>query len=277
MKRMKGIFIFALFISTFILIGIADDNAEVRLPSMCVEGIISDPARPLAIINGETIREGESVKGATVVQISDSWVKLRYMDKAFFKNLGEDCPKKATLDYDGNVWASREEEPRGFSVDVPFQYGKDSKELEGFLQVFFGLGIVFFIISCIISLAIYAYQAIAFQTIARKTGTENGWLAWIPIANMFLWCMIARKSLWWVLLLCIPLINIIAVIILFIEIAKACGKPGWLGALMLLPIPLVYLIILGYLAFSKPTSLIPSVESGADEVTVQEKKGTESV
>ena len=36
------------------------------------------------------------------------------------------------------------------------------------------------------ALAGYVYVALALQTIATKTATPNGWLAWIPIANAFL-------------------------------------------------------------------------------------------
>ena len=45
-----------------------------------------------------------------------------------------------------------------------------------------GAGIMGFLI--VISIAGYIYQALALQTIAQKTGTENGWFAWIPILNL---------------------------------------------------------------------------------------------
>ncbi|MBI1941575.1 MAG: hypothetical protein HYS33_08730, partial [Acidobacteria bacterium] len=32
----------------------------------------------------------------------------------------------------------------------------------------------------------YVYSSLALQTIAKKTNTENAWLAWIPIANVIL-------------------------------------------------------------------------------------------
>jgi hypothetical protein len=43
--------------------------------------------------------------------------------------------------------------------------------------------------------AIYIYMSMALMTIATKTNTPNGWLAWIPIANIFLMLQIARKPL----------------------------------------------------------------------------------
>lgn len=63
------------------------------------------------------------------------------------------------------------------------------------------------------SLLIYIYLAFAFMTIAKKTNTEPAWLAWIPIANIYLMSKIAQKK-WWPILLFllsfIPLIGFFA-------------------------------------------------------------------
>lgn len=101
----------------------------------------------------------------------------------------------------------------------------------------------------IIWLAVYAYMSYSLQTIADKTNTANGWLAWIPVANLYLMCKIAGKPGWWLILFIIPLVNLVIAIILWMGIAKARGKEGWLGLLML--VPLVNLVIPGYLAFSE--------------------------
>ncbi|MBN1375229.1 MAG: hypothetical protein JXA01_03650 [Dehalococcoidia bacterium] len=100
----------------------------------------------------------------------------------------------------------------------------------------------------IFSIAIYVYLAICLQKIAEKTNTPNGWLAWIPVANIYLMCVIAGKAWWWVLLCLIPYVNIIFIIILWWKIAEARAKPGWWG--LLLMIPLVNIVIIGMLAFS---------------------------
>jgi len=52
----------------------------------------------------------------------------------------------------------------------------------------------------LIAFWIYTYLDSCLQIIAGKTNTENGWLAWIPIANIYLSCKIARKPGWWLLL-----------------------------------------------------------------------------
>lgn len=101
----------------------------------------------------------------------------------------------------------------------------------------------------VVFIVFYVYMAICLQVIAKKTNTENGWLAWIPIANLFLMCNIAKKSLWWVLLMLIPIANIVFMALVWMEIAKARGKESWLGILMVVPV--ANFIIPGYLAFSK--------------------------
>jgi len=97
-------------------------------------------------------------------------------------------------------------------------------------------------------LILYIYYAICLMVIANKTNTPNSWLAWIPIANIYLMCKIAGKPGWWVILFFIPFVNIVIGIIVWMKIAEARKKPSWLGILMI--IPFVNLIIPGYLAFS---------------------------
>ncbi|MDD2758509.1 MAG: DUF5684 domain-containing protein [Patescibacteria group bacterium] len=102
-------------------------------------------------------------------------------------------------------------------------------------------------------LALYVYMAICLQTIAKKTNTENGWFAWIPILNLVLMLQIAGKPVWWVILFFIPIVNLFAAVIIgiiaWMAIAVKCGKPSWWGIMVI--IPLMNIIMPGYLAFSK--------------------------
>lgn len=110
-----------------------------------------------------------------------------------------------------------------------------------------GLGAAFGATFLFIILALYAFTAICFMKIAEKTNTENGWWAWIPILNILLMLAIARKPMWWILLMLIPLVNFVIIILVFVGICQARGKSGLLTIGMLIPI--VNLIVLGYLAF----------------------------
>ena len=105
--------------------------------------------------------------------------------------------------------------------------------------------LIFFLI---FGLAMYVYTSLALQTIAKKTNTDNPWMAWIPIINIILMLNIAKKPLWWIILCFIPLVNIVIMIIVWMAIAEARQKPNWWGILMI--VPLVNIIVPGYLAWA---------------------------
>jgi ABC-type Na+ efflux pump permease subunit len=100
----------------------------------------------------------------------------------------------------------------------------------------------------VFGLAMYIYMALALQTIATKTGTANEWLAWIPIANLFLMLSIAKKPMWWFILLLIPLVGAVMAIIVWMAIAEARGKPNWWGILLIVPV--ANFVVPGYLAWA---------------------------
>ncbi len=105
--------------------------------------------------------------------------------------------------------------------------------------------IIFFLLFAV---AIYIYMALALQTIAQKTNTENAWLAWIPIVNVVLMLNIAKKPIWWIILCFVPGVNIVVGIIVWMAVAEARNKPNWWGILIIVPV--VGIIVPGYLAWS---------------------------
>jgi hypothetical protein len=106
----------------------------------------------------------------------------------------------------------------------------------------------FMFIFVIFCLAMYVYFALAIQTIAQKTNTENAWLAWIPIVNIVLLLNIAKKPIWWIILFFIPIVGIVMAILVWMGVAEARGKPNWWGILMIVPV--ANLIVPGYLAWA---------------------------
>ena len=122
----------------------------------------------------------------------------------------------------------------------------------------------------------YIYLAICLQVLAKKTGTGNGWMAWVPIADIFLLINIAQKPLWWFLLLLIPIVNIVIGIVLWMAIAERRGKENWFGILIIIPV--VGIFIPGYLAFfdnkkskkveSTKPAYVPTGTQEADKPTV---------
>jgi hypothetical protein len=87
------------------------------------------------------------------------------------------------------------------------------------------------------------------RLIAEKLEVPHSWMAWIPIAQMFLILRMAGKPLWWFLLLLIPLVNIIIMVLVWMAVAQACGKsPVW-GLTVIVPI--LAFFVIWYLALSK--------------------------
>ena len=99
------------------------------------------------------------------------------------------------------------------------------------------------------SICVYVYVAFCLQTIAKKTNTEDSWLAWIPIVNIYLMCKIAGRPGWWVILFFIPFVNIVIMVVVWMGIAKARNQAEWIGILIIIPI--ANLIVPGFLAFSQ--------------------------
>lgn len=78
----------------------------------------------------------------------------------------------------------------------------------------------------------------------EKAG-KPGWAAIVPIYNIIILLEIANKPVWWIILFLIPLVNLFAIIMVWIEIAKAFGKDQGFG----IGLALLGFIFLPMLAF----------------------------
>ena len=113
---------------------------------------------------------------------------------------------------------------------------------------FTALSGVMLLFAVVFGVGCYVYMALALQTIATKTSTANEWLAWIPIANLFLMLSVAKKPMWWFILFLVPLVNLVMAIMVWMAVAEARGKPNWWGILMIVPV--ANLVVPGYLAWA---------------------------
>lgn len=78
----------------------------------------------------------------------------------------------------------------------------------------------------------------------EKAG-QPGWASIIPIYNVYIMCKIGGKPGWWVLLMCIPFVNVIFSIWLDNMISKSFGKDeGFTFGLVILPF--IFYPILGF-------------------------------
>src|SRR5689334_18194800 len=90
-------------------------------------------------------------------------------------------------------------------------------------------GVLFGGMGLLICLVMYVVVSLPLYLIAQKLGNDSPWMAFIPIANLFLLCSLAGKEWWYVLLLLIPLINLVILAILYMGLAENLGHPAWVG------------------------------------------------
>lgn len=166
----------------------------------------------------------------------------------------------------------------GAPVQIP---GEQAIEIPGLGQVSM-LSLMSFMdtmgtVGSLVSLLMYVFSAVMLYFIANKTGTALPWLAFIPIANLYLMMKIAGKPIWWfalffapvliipvallgmidptggiivaILTVAIALVPAAAWLLISLGIASARGKSTVWGILLF--VPCTNLIALGYLGLSE--------------------------
>lgn len=105
-----------------------------------------------------------------------------------------------------------------------------------------------------ISIAIYAVIALALQTIAKREGHKNSWMAWIPIANIALILQLGGYHWALIFLGLIPVLGWIALLVFEIKalykIFETEGYPGILAIVSAFISPLL-IIMLAIIAWKK--------------------------
>jgi len=99
-------------------------------------------------------------------------------------------------------------------------------------------------VGMLINLAIVVVGIVAQWKIFTKAG-KPGWAAIIPIYNVVVWLEIVGRPIWWIVLCLIPCVNIVVLIILFVDLAKSFGKDGAFAAGLVLLSP-IFMLILGF-------------------------------
>jgi hypothetical protein len=95
-----------------------------------------------------------------------------------------------------------------------------------------------------------------------EKANKPGWMGIVPILNIIVLCGIVGRPAWWVVLFLIPCVNIVFIILLWIDVAKSFGKD---------PVYAVGLILLGIvffplLAFGDSKYVGPSVNPPAPPI-----------
>jgi hypothetical protein len=74
---------------------------------------------------------------------------------------------------------------------------------------------------------------------------KPGWAAIIPFYNLIVLLQVVRRPVWWFVLLLVPLVNLVFLILLMSDLAKAFGKgTGFTVGLILLNG--IFMLILGF-------------------------------
>lgn len=94
----------------------------------------------------------------------------------------------------------------------------------------------------------YLLYCLCLQKVCVNAGSKPGLLVWLPILQIFPLLRAAKMPVWWIIVFCVPLLNIFAHLLWCARIARACGK-GFFSALMLF-LPVTNILALLYLAFS---------------------------
>ena len=110
-----------------------------------------------------------------------------------------------------------------------------------------GNGVAGFIV-IIIQLAIIAFLIVSFWKVFTKAG-QPGWACLIPIYNLYVLLVIAKKPAWWIIMFFIPLVNIIFLILASIAVAENFGKGAGFG----IGLAFLGIIFFPILAFSDAT------------------------
>ncbi len=112
----------------------------------------------------------------------------------------------------------------------------------------------------VLFMAFGVLMIISLWKIFKKAG-KPGWASIVPIYNIYIMCEIAEKEWWYILLLCVPFVNIYAMIVLYNGMAKKFGKGGgFVVGMILLPV-----VFFPMLAFGKDATIVNNQPNTSNE------------
>jgi TctA family transporter len=117
------------------------------------------------------------------------------------------------------------------------------------------IALLFGLILAAIWLGVALFFIIAAWKVFTKAG-QPGWGIFIPFYNVYLWIKIAGKPGWWLVLYCIPLVNIVVSIMVTLVVGKAFGKSTAFSVFLLIIFGFIGIPILGYgsAVYTSPTA-----------------------
>jgi len=77
--------------------------------------------------------------------------------------------------------------------------------------------------SAILGLLVIIAIIAAFWRIFTKAN-QPGWAILVPFYNLYVITQIVGRPAWWLILMCIPLVNLVVFLIVYIDLARSFGK-----------------------------------------------------
>ena len=97
-------------------------------------------------------------------------------------------------------------------------------------------------ITLVVTLAVAFLVLASMWKLYSKAG-EAGWKSLVPIYGALVYLKFTGRPWWWLLLLCIPLVNIIPAIITCFDLARVFGKGAGFGFGILVLGPIFVLVL----------------------------------
>jgi len=154
------------------------------------------------------------------------------------------APKKGERS-SGVASASKNAAGRLQPPNIPQALGKPGTVLAHIQQVAMRLVLLLYAMA----LLAYAFSCYCYKRICQKAGQTPGALIWIPVVQFIPLLRVAQMADWMLILLLIPVVNVVAMLMLWARICTALKKSPWLAASLFVPV--VNFILIPYLAFSR--------------------------
>lgn len=97
---------------------------------------------------------------------------------------------------------------------------------------------IFFVITIVGTLA-------GLYLLFQKAGVA-GWKALVPVYNLYICTKLIGKSIWWFVMLLIPVLNVVIWLLVAIDLVKAFGKDKFWPAVAAMMIPYIYFPLIGF-------------------------------
>ncbi len=119
----------------------------------------------------------------------------------------------------------------------------------------------------LVFLAFHVALAAALWKMASRTHEEPKWFALVPVLNIVLFLKLAKRPIWWLILLLIPLVNFVTLVAAAMPLCERFGLNKWWALAMLVsPINIILLLYLAYgTEASAPGAKPPQVPPAAPQ------------